>query len=179
MTAQTPDTLILRGGHKTLVALPLSDWLEAHPPQEPFREMHTACWRRYVATWIIESDKLYLIAVRARWEDGRPVNIADLFPTDTWPVWADWFTGELRLQEGRMLEYRHVGFGSVYERERFIQVEHGQVLGERVVETKQDVEDPVAEMTPKTAILMPGRGHRRRPGLLERLGLKRGARPPA
>ncbi len=54
-------------------------------------------------------------------------------PCTRFPIHAHWFTGKLRLPEGRMLRYSHHGWSSVHERERVITVRQGLVTRERLV----------------------------------------------
>jgi hypothetical protein len=64
--------------------------------------------------------------------------LADLFPgkVSDGRVFASWFTGELRIPEGNLLRYVHMGFGSVHEQERFIRVEAGIIISERVIDNR-------------------------------------------
>ena len=48
-------------------------------------------------------------------------------------VFAHWFTGELRCPAGALLHYEHAGYASRYERDLFIDVRQGLVLGQREV----------------------------------------------
>jgi hypothetical protein len=52
-------------------------------------------------------------------------------------VKANWFSGDLRLPEGKLLQYVHMGYGSVYERELTLSVESGRVTKESVVDYTQ------------------------------------------
>jgi hypothetical protein len=81
----------------------------------------TACWRRYRGTWEIIGDRLYLMHV----ESAREM-MGEL------PLFADWFTGVLRVPVGEMQLYVHMGFGSVYESEIHIRVERGRITGRQV-----------------------------------------------
>ncbi len=85
----------------------------------------TACWRGYQGTWEIRGGRFYLVGLRGRYElrgEG--------------PVFADWFTGALRIPEGKMLQYVHMGFGSVYEREIHVRVQNGIVLESRSIDNR-------------------------------------------
>ena len=45
-----------------------------------------------------------------------------------------------RIPDGRMMEYAHMGYGSVYERDIVLTVEHGQVTHKVIIDnTKQTV----------------------------------------
>jgi hypothetical protein len=64
--------------------------------------------------------------------DGRPFSVDGLFPDDTrpagTPVFADWYSGELRIPEGEMIQYVHGGYGTTYERDRLILIERGRFV---------------------------------------------------
>jgi hypothetical protein len=64
--------------------------------------------------------------------NGRPFSIDGLFPDDTrpadTPVFADWYSGELRIPEGEMIQYVHGGYGTTYERDRLILIERGRFV---------------------------------------------------
>ena len=42
---------------------------------------------------------------------------------DDAPVFASWFTGLLRIPQGKLLKYVHGGFGSLQERDLIISIE--------------------------------------------------------
>jgi hypothetical protein len=48
-------------------------------------------------------------------------------------VFAEWFSGELRIPEGDLVEYDHMGYASRYERNLLISVENGVVVGTRIL----------------------------------------------
>ena len=64
--------------------------------------------------------------------DGRPFTVDGLFPDETRPpeapVFAEWYSGELRIPEGEMIQYVHGGYGTTYERDRLILIERGRVV---------------------------------------------------
>jgi len=61
-----------------------------------------------------------------------------LFPGFEKRVFAHWYSGTLRVRDGQMLNYRHMGYMSVFERELLIEVEHGVVTGERIKDNRPD-----------------------------------------
>ena len=82
----------------------------------------TACWRGYIGSWSIRRGKLYLTKIEGRFcLDG------------TEAIFADWFTGDLHIPQGKMIGYIHAGFGSVYEQEIILTVVDGLVTNTEVV----------------------------------------------
>ncbi|MEN9251125.1 MAG: hypothetical protein Q6L49_03740 [Thermostichales cyanobacterium HHBFW_bins_127] len=136
MTAQIPDTLILDGKHHGLfchLSLPINHPQISLRPQAEMDEedrdcYSTACWREYVATWEIRNQRLYLNEIRGTWRLTGD------------PIFADWITDELIIPMGECLVYVHMGFGSVYEREKRITVEKGVVTQVEVIENDPNVD---------------------------------------
>ena len=67
----------------------------------------TDCWRGYVGAWAIENGRFYLVDLH-----GLFMLVGDD------PLFADWFSGVLRVPQGELIQYVHMGVGSVFERER-------------------------------------------------------------
>jgi len=77
----------------------------------------TACWREYIGSWSIRLGKLYLTNLEGRFRiEGNEA------------IFAVWFTGQLCIPRGRLLEYVHAGFNSVYEEDIILTLEEGLVI---------------------------------------------------
>ena len=133
MSAQVGDLLILDGTRQEMAFCPpipedhpriaSVSFLEASADESiPPIILSTACWRQYQATWQLEDDRFSLVDLKG---------VLRLTPGPA--VLADWFTGVLRVPQGELLEYVHMGFGSVYEEERHIKIENGLVVGEKTI----------------------------------------------
>jgi hypothetical protein len=132
MTAQAHEQLILDGRQTSMSFCPPLP--EGHPRLIPVTAESmtysdkdvmnsSACWRGYVGTWEIHDDRLFLAGLVGRLRlVGRE------------PLFADWFTGVLRVPLGSLLLYVHMGFGSVYEGELHIRIEQGLVVAKRTIE---------------------------------------------
>ena len=127
MTAQTPEILIYEGQRHALCDLPLDDYFARERVQPDFRFTSTALWRGYVGTWEIVDGRLYLIELEGQLRGGSEVSLETFFPHARDRVFADWYSGTLRVPQGRMLDYEHVAFASVYERDLLIEIEQGVV----------------------------------------------------
>lgn len=77
----------------------------------------TACWRRYVGTWEIRDDTFFLRSV-----------IGNYLLSGDEPLRADWYSGTLRVPRGERIQYVHMGFGSVYAEELYIEIRRGRVI---------------------------------------------------
>ena len=150
MTAQVPESLVVGGHRLSLYGEPLSQWLSTleSPPEWP--RTATCCWRGYVGTWKVENEKLYLVNVEPFGAAGQSLagvagfatfgsdtsapapSLQALFPEATGPVFADWYNGPLICPEGKPLKYVHMGYFSLYERERRFWVENGCIVSARL-----------------------------------------------
>ena len=141
MTAQVPDCLNYEGQRYEMFSNPLESFFDNDYPRPEFKSPHTACWRGYEAEWEVDVDILYLVGL-VGWvaDDGDPhpanirkVGLEDLFPWASERVRATWFTGDLRLPQGKMLEYVHMGYGSTYEQDLILTFDKGKLI-RRIVE---------------------------------------------
>jgi len=82
----------------------------------------SACWRGYIGFWEISNDRLFLRKVVGNAQGRfRP------------PLFAGWYSGTIRVPQGKLLRYVHNEFDSVYERERVIEIQNGRVIGHQIV----------------------------------------------
>ena len=129
MTAQVSEKLIYGGKEIPLFTNPLSLYLKQ--TETSFVSPHTANWRGYVGTWeIIESagvERIYLVKLSAHKTYEELLTLADIFPGYD-KVFAHWFTGELRCPQGAQLEYRHMGYGSIYEYDFLMEFKQGKLI---------------------------------------------------
>ena len=148
MTAQIHERLIYEGKECLMADEPLHPYLKEHKIE--FSWPHTACWRGYTGSWQIEDNKLYLIGLEAYIKSPsgnvphdslKEVGMDYLFPGQE-KVFADWYSGEIRIPQGKLLEYIHLGFASVYEKDLFLKIEAGQVVGKREIDNTAPYKDP-------------------------------------
>ena len=76
-------------------------------------------------------------------------------------VEAIWFSGDLRIPDGKMLEYAHMGYGSVYERDIVLTVEQGQVRGKVVLDNTKHTVPSRLELERQELEKMKGKNRRR------------------
>lgn len=152
MTAQDPDRIRYRQRVYDLFSEPLEDYFtELHPKPESFAGLCSACWRGYMARWSIRKGKLYLDRIQpdldcnAREDESRDDAyrryLAEIFPNSTAPVFADWFSGELVLVTGKVVEYVHLPYATAYEKEIVIQIQEGKLIGQPVITTHARPDD--------------------------------------
>ena len=136
MTAQFTEVLKYREETLSLCSYPLNVYWKSSGNPIELRSTSTGCWRGYVGTWEIKGDRLYLVKFwgnRQGESEYEQVGLADVFPGYPDGVFAHWFSGELRCLRGKWLRYLGSRSNSQYERDLFITVRCGAVIGEREV----------------------------------------------
>ena len=132
MTAQISEKIIYEDERHAMCTNPLDEFLSLANLDIEFQSNSTALWRGYVGTWEIKGDRLYLIELSGSLKNGSKAALETIFPGFPDRVFAHWFTGEIRLPQGKMLNYVHMGYGSTYERDLLLKIEGGMVVGSTV-----------------------------------------------
>lgn len=148
MTAQTPDRMRFNRRVHNLFSEPLESYFdEQHPKPKAFAPSCTACWRGYVAGWCIQRGKLYLEKldrfcncwphtedIEYTFDTAAGLNVPTLpnylthvFPDSKTPVFADWFSGELRYLSLKF--YKLVSEWEMLRTASVVQVERGRIVG--------------------------------------------------
>lgn len=133
MTAQSSERLIYEGRQLSMCTNPLGCYfaMGGDRPRR-FEYSCTALWRGYFGTWEIIDDRLYLIELHGELEGGRAASVAAVFPDYPDRVFAHWYSGAIRIPQGKLLDYAHMGYGSTYERDLFLEIEKGVIRTTRV-----------------------------------------------
>lgn len=127
MTAQISEKLYYEGHKVSMCSEPLGDYFAFSGERPGFESNCTALWRGYVGTWEIIDGRIYLIELNGTLENGSDVTLATIFPDFPDRVFAHWYSGTIRIPQGKMLDYVHMGYGSTYERDLMLQIEKGVV----------------------------------------------------
>jgi len=125
-TAQTPETIIYEGKEELLFStlkIP-----ESHPristhTSDAFRD--TSNWRGYRGTWEIKDNHLYLTDIEGYFK----LSEKEL-------LFADWFSGSLRIVRGKRIHYVHMGFESIFEEDVIIYVDKGIVTNTEIIDNR-------------------------------------------
>lgn len=133
MTAQIHERLIYNGEETSMAFVPPLP--KSHPRIRELDAMDalrgggmmfsTACWRRYQGSWEIREGRFYLVGL---------VGIYQMEGEE--PIFADWFSGTLRIPRGEMIQYVHMGFGSVYEQDLLVTIVKGVVTRTKTVDNR-------------------------------------------
>lgn len=128
MTAQIAEKLYYNGEEHSMTTNPLGNYFHYAGVDPGFAMTCTALWRGYVGTWEIIESRLYLIDLHGTLNDGREATLATFFPDFPERVFAHWYTGTIRLPEGKLIDYVHMGYSSTYERDIMLSVEKGVIV---------------------------------------------------
>lgn len=132
MTAQIAERLRYQGEDVAMCTNPLSNYFAMGGFDPRFQANSTALWRGYVGLWEIVDGRLYLVELRGTLEDETEASLATIFPDFPDRVFAHWYSGTIRIPQGKQLEYVHMGYCSIFERDLFLDVERGVVKITRV-----------------------------------------------
>ena len=137
MTAQLPDRIILQGQSWDLYSNPLEQyWSRLHKTRPPLYPL-PYCMRGYVASWQIKDHQLFLTDVDGNYEKksiffgtrSARFGINTLWPRfNGQPMKAAWYSGKLRVPQGKMTLYDFKGYNSRFEKEVIITIENGDLL---------------------------------------------------
>lgn len=108
---------------------PLEEYFSQGGIRPSLRRSSTALRRRSIGSWEIGDDRLYLTGIEGWLEDGTKVTTAMIFRGFPDKVFAQWYSGQIRIPQGELLEYVHMGYGSTYERDLLLEVRSGVVVG--------------------------------------------------
>jgi len=137
--SQIPERLIYNDATMMMFSTPLESFFSEVDPKPKIMVEEakiTACVRGYIGTWKIENGYLYLVSLRYCMEQ-KEIPLSLIFPFGKPPIEAIWFTGVLRIPQGKMLKYRHMGFLSDFEKDLFIEIKEGKYIKEWVVDNTQ------------------------------------------
>lgn len=131
MTAQIKELLLYKGDKVGMATEPLCPYLKNRKDIN-FLFRSTACLRGYLGIWELRDKELFIIKLQACVEDYKKVDLNYLFP-DKSEIFADWFSGEIRIPQGEMLQYVHTGYESIFEKDLILQFKKGVLIDERVM----------------------------------------------
>ena len=132
MTIQAGDILSYNGKKTTIATEPLKTYLETRSDIS-FIFKSTALVRGYIGNWKIKNKKLFLVSLVGFIKSNEKVDLEYLFPNKI-EVFADWFSGKIRIPEGDMLEKINLGYSSVYERDRILNFKKGILINETFID---------------------------------------------
>ena len=142
MTAQHREELVYNDQVYYLATEPLKPYLDKNKIK--FKPNCSACWRGYIGKWIVENNKLYIVSLDANCSDDDSdeiwwldniytVDLNYLFPNQN-KVFAEWFSGEIRMPYGDLLKTSFIGYDAIYEKELILEFENGHLIKQREID---------------------------------------------
>ena len=132
MTKQAGDILSYNGKKTTIATEPLKPYLVTRNDVS-FIFKSTALIRGYIGNWKIKNKKLYLVSLVGFIKNNKKVDLNYLFPNTT-EVIAVWFSGDIRIPEGDMLQKNNIGYASIFARDRILNFNKGMLIAETVID---------------------------------------------
>lgn len=140
MTAQFGERLHYDGREMSMFTHPLGDYFALGGVNPGFGQEWpfdcTALWRGYIGTWEIVDGRLYLTAIDVLPGSRMKANLETVFPGYPDRVFAHWYSGTLRVPQGKVLKYVHMGHQSTFESDMLIDVERGVIGDVRIRENE-------------------------------------------
>ncbi|MEI8224680.1 MAG: hypothetical protein WCG82_02010 [Bacteroidota bacterium] len=129
MTTQVKDKLFYNGKEYWIKTDPLDSLFELMGDEKPVFVAKYSDWERgYAGTWEIENDRLYLIDFKGHTTNFKEVSLDFLFPTSK-KVFAGWFTGEIKIPQGKELWGAII---SIREKDWCLEFKNGVLVNSRI-----------------------------------------------
>jgi len=125
MTAQISEKLKYKGKKYDMCSEPLKAYFALAGIKFKPKVICSALSRGYVGSWKIIDDRLYLVKLKNGYDKDAKSCMAEYFPDHPDGVFAEWYSGKIRLPQGELLKYVHGGYASVYESDLFLTVKNG------------------------------------------------------
>lgn len=135
MTAQVCEKIIFNGE-----IIPMSFCIPL-PEQNPVKKLNekdinigndhplvfsTAYWRLPIGTWEIKNGQLYLVDIFGLYKMlGKA------------PIRANWFSGVIKIPQGKLHHHVRMGCASLYEKEIYVKIKKGKVIQSGVIDNLQ------------------------------------------
>lgn len=135
MTMQRLDTIIYNDEQGIIYSQPLKPYFESLDHKPVFLSMVTSMTSRgYYAGWLLKNNQLYLIdflglQLTSNWTELE-YGIKDLFPKETAPIFAHWFSGQIIIPIGKNIS---TSIYPRYERNLILYLGKGMFINEEEV----------------------------------------------
>lgn len=158
MTVQIGEKLIYNETEFFMASYPLNPYLKMRPDIQ-FKGRLTLNHRGYRGSWKIEDNKLHLIDLSGTiletihnennnylTTNFKNVSLNYLFPGNE-TVFAEWFTGVIRIPQGEVLKYVHHGYGTIYEKDLFLRLEDGILIDKHEKDNRMFLKRQIEKLT--------------------------------
>ena len=137
MAAQLPDIIHIHGEKFDLYSNPLEQYWSLKKKKRPDFLWSSMCKRGYIASWEIMDNQLILRSIDGNvekrsfifWKKTVRYILQMLFPkAGPGGVRANWFTGKIRIPQGKRTLYVHHEYDSRFEKELVITIQQGTIV---------------------------------------------------
>jgi hypothetical protein len=137
MNSQLKEVLVINGKEVAMACEPLKQYFDQlkSPPQ--LLTVIRANERGYLGKWAIIDNKLYLIGFIGVLNTREEIALEDIFP-EKQIVFAEWFNGEIVLNQGRILALKNEFQPATYEKDIHLDFVNGYLINTYVVENTLD-----------------------------------------
>jgi hypothetical protein len=135
--SQLKESLVFQGKEVAMECDPLSQYFSQLKSPPRFLSTCKSNERGYLGKWAILKNELHLIEFIGVLERNVEVTLEYLFP-EKHHVFAEWFTGEIVLNQGKLLALKSENHPAVYEKDIHLEFANGHLINTHVVENALD-----------------------------------------
>jgi hypothetical protein len=143
MTAQAREQIIYLGKQYCMKSLPIESFFNTLPSKVKFISFATDCWRGYNGKWEVKENKLYLIQFNGYSKDEKEMNLNTLFPEQN-EAFAFWYTGVIEIESGKLINYEHFAFDSVYEHSIMLEFKDGILINKSTINNRKTIKSKIS-----------------------------------
>jgi hypothetical protein len=133
MNSQLKEVLIYQGKAIPMDSDPLKQYLDGMKLPPNFIKTLKADQRGYLGKWAVVQNELYLTELNGVLENSDTISLESLFPGKQY-VFAEWFTGEIVLNQGRLLALKSSDRPAIYEKDFHLEFSNGRLVKTNIVE---------------------------------------------
>lgn len=144
-TEQHPDKLFYNGKDYKIRKYPLESYFEKYPDKRPKSGISFALFRRYVATFEIRENLLFLIDIEIRYTVKTKNNdfdfkwksvLSEIFP-DQENIKMELYSGLFVLPQGKRVHYDPKSGISTYKQYKILEIDNGDLIKEKLLTYKE------------------------------------------
>ena len=134
MTPQIGEVFLLENEQFFIDEQPLHLYFLTLNQPPYFTPPSPTCWRGYYGKWTLIDNELYLINFRGYLEGFDEVDLNYLFPLHD-QVFANWFSGTIKVPQGKVIQWSKTLNNSVYEEYLHLTFKKGILIEYKTIET--------------------------------------------
>jgi hypothetical protein len=135
MNSQLKEVLFYQGQEVAVDCDPLNQYFSQLKSPPRFLTTCRANERGYLGKWVITKDELYLTELIGILENNDEISLQHIFPGKQ-VVFAEWFTGEIIINKGKLLALKTMNHPAIYEKDLHLGFVNGRLISTEVCENK-------------------------------------------